>query len=289
MTAAAPQPSSIPRSTLLFCRQIHVFEGAPSFTQAVAPPHPHSPSLPSPRSHSPIYYVISPPHSLISRGDAPPPGGRLTPEGRERERESLPPPPPPSPLSLTLSLSLSAMPKIDVTKCAMEFRDEIKASIQASVAAGGARPKLVGFLANGDEAASMYARWTERACTRDGITYELRRVERVDLEEAVMEANQDPSVNGILVYYPVFGGPIDDYLRDVISIEKDVEGLNHRYRYSLYHNIRVLADWGNRKAILPCTPLAILKILNFLGAYDHSKPEGDQVLSAPRANGRQDG
>lgn len=172
------------------------------------------------------------------------------------------------------------MPKVDVTKCAMAFRDEIKSSIEATVAAGGKRPKLVGFLANSDDAAAMYARWTERACTRDGIEYELRRVERVDLEEAVMAANDDPDVNGILVYYPVFGGPIDDYLRDVISIQKDVEGLNHRYRYSLYHNVRVLADWGNRKAILPCTPLAILKVLNFLGAYDSSKPEGDQVPGA---------
>jgi len=169
------------------------------------------------------------------------------------------------------------MPKVDVTKCAMTFRDEIKAAIEAGVATGGKRPKLVGFLANGDDAATMYARWTERACTRDGIEYELRRVERVDLEEAVMAANDDPDVNGILVYYPVFGGPIDDYLRDVISVKKDVEGLNHRYRYSLYHNIRMLSDFRNMKAILPCTPLAVLKILSFLGAYDLAKPIGNQV------------
>jgi len=169
------------------------------------------------------------------------------------------------------------MPKVDVTACALAFRDEIKKEIEVRVEAGGPRPKLVGIIANKDEAAVMYARWTERACARDGIQYELRQVERVDLEDAVIEANEDPAVNGIIVYYPVFGGPIDDYLRDVISVEKDVEGLNHRYRYSLYHNIRVLSDLGNRKAILPCTPLAILKILNHLGAYKQELPVGEQL------------
>ena len=46
----------------------------------------------------------------------------------------------------------------------------------------------------------MYARWTEKACTRDGICYELRRVEKHALEAAVIEANTDPSVHGIMVY-----------------------------------------------------------------------------------------
>ena len=84
-------------------------------------------------------------------------------------------------------------------------------------------------------------------------------------------------VHGIIVYYPVFGGPIDDYLRDVISVEKDVEGLNHRYRYAMYHNIRQLSEYAGRKCILPCTPLACLKILEHCGAYDTSRPLGSQL------------
>lgn len=31
---------------------------------------------------------------------------------------------------------------------------------------------------------------------------------------------------------------MDDYLRDSVPIEKDVEGLCHTYRHNLYHNIR---------------------------------------------------
>eukprot|EP00965_Chrysotila_dentata_P002128 70157-Pleurochrysis_carterae.AAC.2 len=211
------------------------------------------------------------------------------------------------------------MVKVDVAACADVFHQEIKKGVQECISSGWGRPKLVGFLANNDSGAAMYARWTGKACERDGVDFELRHVERTKLEEAVVEANDDNSVHGIIVYYPVFGGPIDDYIRDVISIKKaqlplprnglnhsshiaqlirprqprslipsqpmyqffhsfhaipalltstatlvasrklpapdfpltlvfqDVEGLNHRYRYSLYHNIRTLDNFGNRK------------------------------------------
>lgn len=50
---------------------------------------------------------------------------------------------------------------------------------------------------------------------------------------------------GVMIYYPVFGafpsfygGSMDDYLRDTVSIRKDVEGLSNTYRRNLYHNIR---------------------------------------------------
>lgn len=52
-------------------------------------------------------------------------------------------------------------------------------------------------------------------------------------------------VSGVMIYYPVFGafpsfygGSMDDYLRDTVSIRKDVEGLSNTYRRNLYHNIR---------------------------------------------------
>ena len=61
----------------------------------------------------------------------------------------------------------------------------------------------------------------------------------------VLCCNADPNVHGILIYYPCFGqassfygGSMDDYLRDSVPIEKDVEGLCHTYRHNLYHNIR---------------------------------------------------
>ena len=108
----------------------------------------------------------------------------------------------------------------------------------------------------------------------------------MDLEQALSDANADPKVNGILIYYPCFGGApsfyggnMDDYLRDSVPIEKDVEGLCHTYRHNLYHNIRYVdtqtskykggivtktSNEGTKKCLLPCTPLAILKVLEYL-------------------------
>ena len=164
----------------------------------------------------------------------------------------------------------------DATKIADRYNEEIAQAVKKSIAAGRGRPKLVGLLANEDPAGDVYARMTKRACDKVGIDYELRRPSRLDLEAGVISANADPQVHGMIVYYPVFGGGKDGYLRDVISNTKDVEGLSHRYCYSLYHNIRYL-EGTTKKCVLPCTPLACVKVLENLGAYNLNKPVGQQL------------
>ncbi|EEY62581.1 tetrahydrofolate dehydrogenase [Phytophthora infestans T30-4] len=130
----------------------------------------------------------------------------------------------------------------------------------------------------------LYAEWTGKACARDGIRYELREVPKDELLEALEKANKDSDVHGILVYYPCFGafpsffgGTMDDFLRNSISIKKDVEGLCQFYRGNLYRNIRYVDDEKTQKCVLPCTPLAIVKILEHLGVYDKTKPTGDHL------------
>ena len=68
------------------------------------------------------------------------------------------------------------MPKVDATSIASVFHEEIKVGVEQSVREGRGRPRLVGFIANDDAGAQLYARWTAKACERDGITYELRQV-----------------------------------------------------------------------------------------------------------------
>lgn len=162
------------------------------------------------------------------------------------------------------------MPVIDAAAVAADFDSEIKAAV-----AEGAHVKLVGLLANDDKEARMYANWTRKACERVGIAYELRECARLDLEEVVIELNADPEVHGILIYYPVFGGQMDDYIQNIVSIKKDVEGMNYRYRYALYHNERFIEP--GKRCIVPCTPLACVKIIEHAGAYDRSLPVGRQL------------
>ena len=94
-----------------------------------------------------------------------------------------------------------------------------------------------------------------------------------------MHANRDGSVSGIIVYYPVFGNKQQDqYLQNIIDIAKDVEGLSHRYLFNMYQNIRFLDPDQRRKSILPCTPLAIIKVLEHLEVYNSIHPVGNRLF-----------
>jgi len=176
-------------------------------------------------------------------------------------------------LRLFSSQSLHAAQKIKSTEIAAPYCAQVRESVKQL----GFTPKLVAFLANDDAGARSYADWTAKTCARDGIAFELRQVHKLELESKLQEANEDKDVNGIMIYYPCFGAQpsfhgdsMDNYLRDEISLTKDVEGLCHAYRRSLYHNSRFLDSAKTKKSILPCTPLALVKVLesDLVGAYD---------------------
>lgn len=158
------------------------------------------------------------------------------------------------------------------------YDEEIQSKVTAMKSIRPQGPLLVGFLANNDPAAEMYARWTQKTSEALGIRYELRQFEDKDLlEENIIEANNDDSVDGIMIYFPVFGNAQDQYLQQVVDKSKDVEGLNFVYYQNLYHNVRYLDNDRNLKSILPCTPLAIVKILEYLKIYNPLLPDGNQM------------
>lgn len=174
--------------------------------------------------------------------------------------------------------------KLDVSDLAKPYREQIRQSVCRLKEKNIESPLLVGLLSNSDPAAKQYAEWTKRACEADGIRYELRQVDDpLDVEVTLQNLNDDPNVHGILVYYPIFGqeesfagSSQDDYIRDSISYKCDVEGLCHLYRTNLYRNVRYLDYPHNtKKCLLPCTPLAVVKILESLPqCYDKKRPIG---------------
>lgn len=150
--------------------------------------------------------------------------------------------------------------------------------VQAGVTQTTTQPRLVGFLANNDPPAQMYADWTSKACAENGFAFDLRTVTRDSIEEHLLEANNDTAVHGIIVYYPIFRNRQDQYLQNIVSPQKDVEGLSHQFVFNLYQNIRFLDDAQTQKSILPCTPLAIVKILEFLGVYNSVLSYGNRLF-----------
>jgi 5,10-methylene-tetrahydrofolate dehydrogenase/methenyl tetrahydrofolate cyclohydrolase len=160
---------------------------------------------------------------------------------------------------------------VSADEIAKPFRD----SIRDAVAALGQPVTLRGILASERRASGVYAEYTAKGCADVGIRFDLVHVSRLEVEDAIVAANDDPAVHGVIVYYPVFGGERDRTIQDVIAPEKDVEGLNSRWAYMLYHDVRSVD--GAKKAILPCTPLAIVKALEHMKAYTAGAPAGTQA------------
>ena len=94
-------------------------------------------------------------------------------------------------------------------------------------------------------------------------------MDRETLEDDIGDANLDDDVDGMIVYYPVFDSTRDRTLQWTVSLYKDVEGLSPQLISNMYQNIRFLdPPLNTRKSILPCTPLAVIKILEHLQIYN---------------------
>ncbi|CAP67795.1 uncharacterized protein PODANS_1_16780 [Podospora anserina S mat+] len=159
------------------------------------------------------------------------------------------------------------------------------------------RPTLSAFLANDDPHAYQYAEWSKKTCEEQGFSFNLVKVDKESLEEAIIAANNDPEVDGILVYYPIWPanqGHQDRYIQETVSLAKDVEGLCHTHLFNMYHNVRFLDPPANlKKSILPCTPLAIVKALEHLQIYNPILAYGNRlygktitVINRSEVNGR---
>ncbi|PTB64458.1 NAD(P)-binding protein [Trichoderma citrinoviride] len=179
---------------------------------------------------------------------------------------------------------------------AKKLLQEVKDTLAKVQDAGSPAPTLVAFLANDDPAAVKYAEWSKKTCEENGFNFELRVVDKETVEEEIMKANEDDAVDGIIVYYPIFpGNPTKDkYVQETVDLSKDVEGLRHIYLHNMYYNIRFLDPPENKKkSILPCTPLAVVKILEHLQIYNPILAYGNRlfgktitVINRSEVNGR---
>jgi methylenetetrahydrofolate dehydrogenase (NAD+) len=110
-----------------------------------------------------------------------------------------------------------------------------------------------------------------------GFDFELREVTKDAIEDAILAANQESKVDGIIVYYPIHGNRQDQYLQQLVDVSKDVEGLSHQYIFNMYQNVRFLDEANEKKSLLPCTPLAVIKILEHLQTYNTFLQYGNRL------------
>lgn len=161
------------------------------------------------------------------------------------------------------------MQVIDPAAVARKYLDASSAAVHQL----NATPQIAGFIATDDPPSVAYANTTKKQFHKAGFGYDLRQVKRLALEEAILEANEDNNIHGIFVYFPVFANQQDDYLRNLVDFRKDIEAGSLYWTRKLYANDR-LAIAGNdkKKALLPCTPLAIVKLLDEVSEYGSTIP-----------------
>jgi len=121
------------------------------------------------------------------------------------------------------------------------------------------RPTLATILSSSDEWSKKYQTFLEHDCKRLGVSpISLFCRSDGDLLQRVRECNDNPDVQGILVFYPLGGNiSLDRYVvANNVSPQKDVEGLNR------YH-IGGLVQKYDENSIIPATARAVIEVLKY--------------------------
>lgn len=149
---------------------------------------------------------------------------------------------------------------IDGKKIALEISDSVKEKIGDLQSQTGVGPKLVSLTIGGSEGSEIYVNMQKKAAEKVGIEFAARELDtgisQEDLISEVDKLNADDSVTSIIVQNPLPEGISHDNVVASMLPDKDAEGL---HPYNLGKILRGEAD------IVPCTPGAVMKILNLEG------------------------
>jgi methylenetetrahydrofolate dehydrogenase (NADP+) / methenyltetrahydrofolate cyclohydrolase len=136
----------------------------------------------------------------------------------------------------------------------------LRTEVAANVAAAGFTPGLAVVLVGDDPASSVYVRTKDRAAREAGIEALTIRLPaetpQAELLAAIRKLNDDPTIDGILVQLPLPPGIDTQAVIEAIDPAKDVDGFHPM-------NVGHLAD--GRPALVPCTPLGVMKLLRATG------------------------
>ncbi len=124
----------------------------------------------------------------------------------------------------------------------------------------GKKVRLDAVLVGGDQGAHLYAKNQAKACGAVGIEYMLHELPETASHEEVVHLisrlNDNQGVTAIMVHLPLPPQVDVDDIQSMISVDKDVEGVNP-------------ANIGNivfgRRSLVPCTALAVIEMIESTG------------------------
>ena len=147
------------------------------------------------------------------------------------------------------------------------LRDELVADLRSRIdALGGPHVCLATVLVGDDKPSQIYVRNKRKKAEEAGMVS--RHVElpgdvsQTDLEAAVRDLAEDPTVHGILVQLPLPDGLDAERILDLLPPEKDVDGLTERSMGRLLRG---------RDGHVPCTPLGVMRLMERYGVETAGK------------------
>ena len=145
---------------------------------------------------------------------------------------------------------------IDGKAIAQQVRDEIRAEVEAWVAAGNRRPGLATVLVGDDPASAVYVGGKQKASAEvgiEGFRHDLPATATEDEVVAVLhELNADERVSGILLQLPTPAHIDGSRLTTLIAAGKDVDGLTPISAGLLAKGL---------PGLRPCTPAGVIELL----------------------------
>ena len=139
-----------------------------------------------------------------------------------------------------------------------EVSSKIKEDIKKEVESLEDKLTLCVVQIGNDEASNVYVRQKEKMSNELGIGFLHAKYDDTLLEEEieneVSKLNNDPNITGIIIQLPIPNKYNTNKLINLISSNKDVDGLTDDNKVKLYNN---------EDAIIPCTPLGVMELLNY--------------------------
>lgn len=145
------------------------------------------------------------------------------------------------------------------------LKNEYKKIIEENKSLSGKEPTLCVIMVGDDMASKVYVRNKTKACYEVGIKEKTiflpHNTTQEELERVIVEQNQNPDVDGILIQLPLPWHLDEREAINKINPKKDVDGL-----HPLNVGNLVVGD----RCFTPCTPKGCIRILEHIGYVDLS-------------------
>jgi len=158
---------------------------------------------------------------------------------------------------------------------AKEIRKKISEEIVQLNKKYNSTPVIATVIVGNDLSSKLYLKLRDNACSEVGIISKHYKfdvnVSEQKILKAIQKLNEDSTVHGIFIQYPVPNRLSQEKLIQVIDNRKDVEGLN-----PVNLGRTLIGD----EYLIPCTPLSVLTILE----HEHVVLKGKDIVIINHSN-----